>query len=76
MSIVRKNDIMGFYASKIVNGTDLIHAEFMDRERMNYLLNKYDCKNAKVIKDHLLKHDLKSTKERIKLIKIEKHEIK
>lgn len=76
MAAKRSNigDQMEFYASPIVPGVDVIHAEFMDRSRMQHLINKSGSKFAVMIEEHLSKHDLESTKQRIKEIKLEESE--
>ena len=71
-NVVRKNTtIMEFYNSPIVSGSDVIHAEFMDRKRMAQLIDQYDNKASRAIEKHLEIHDIESTKQRLKTLKAE-----
>lgn len=66
---------MEFYASPIIPGVDLIHAEFMDRNRMRHLCKLSDLLIAAKIEAHLAKHNWESTKKRMAQIKKQLSEV-
>jgi hypothetical protein len=66
LKLSKRNDVMGFYAEAIIPGCDIIHAEFMDRRRMEILMDKIESRHNDKIRMHLAIHDVESTKKRFR----------
>lgn len=69
MQMQSPTELLNFYLEPIMHSTDILHCEFMDKERLKSMFKnqiEMNDKKALILVAHIEKYSLQESKERIK----------